>query len=572
MKKLMFYALLCLVGQMNMYATDVVGGTHVTLPTFTTKTGASITATAVNGWSMKSAKVDNSDSWTAAAISGNSASTSYISTSTGKFAVTLSGELVPPAGSGRGPTDFSIKANFDGELYIVPSSLIMVYGDPAQTLTAKMNDVTYSSNWTIEKVDSSNNWTGSAINGKTSITIGKNGDWNPPMGKYKVTATDPTDSNNKAEVEIRIVEISLKKIEFTSDHNVICDGTLFNKGVRFPDIEWDTTSSSNPNAPMTHTAGDDKSVSLRLYLTLKGVESGTTATITGSSDESALNFSYTGNININSENAIIPITANAKIGKQIRKIIATISWQISIEDKTFDIGESGAHLIYTTIGTPSSIDYSCPTPGRMDIAIPTVATAIQKTGSYTNYPKIVWNIVGSKKFNLSTNVGTPAAAWAFPATGADCISIAMFSRNVCTAMGLPGNFSTQIYAAYYKISSDMDRPKTGLPGINLDNPHIVPGSKGETVTAGLDSSCFIILVDGNGGFNNFEAVVVYEFGTTYYFPGGTNLAYTNEDHIVQLFQTLSWVKFGDHDNNPLTRDCLYVVANDYTYTLPPSIF
>lgn len=38
-------ALLFLCG--SVYATDVVGGTHVVLPTFSTKEGATITATAV---------------------------------------------------------------------------------------------------------------------------------------------------------------------------------------------------------------------------------------------------------------------------------------------------------------------------------------------------------------------------------------------------------------------------------------------------------------------------------------------------------------------------------------------
>ena len=38
MRKLIFCALLCLAGSMKLYATDVVGGTHVTLPTLPVKT------------------------------------------------------------------------------------------------------------------------------------------------------------------------------------------------------------------------------------------------------------------------------------------------------------------------------------------------------------------------------------------------------------------------------------------------------------------------------------------------------------------------------------------------------
>ncbi len=83
------------------YATGVKGDTHVTLPTFiTTKPGASITATAVDGWSMKSAEVDNLDLWTIPSNSGNNAATTYIPTSTSTFNVTKEGDLISPSGEG----------------------------------------------------------------------------------------------------------------------------------------------------------------------------------------------------------------------------------------------------------------------------------------------------------------------------------------------------------------------------------------------------------------------------------------------------------------------------------------
>lgn len=197
----------------EIYGTDVKGGTHVTLPTFTTKTGAAITASAVGGWSMKTAEVDNLDSWSVPSISGNSARTIYISTTSSKFNVIMRGDLTPPDSDGEitGPTDYSIEAVFNGELYIDPTVLTLADGDAAKTLTAKMNGVTYGSNWMIKSGDSSSNsWTGHEIIGEESVTIGKNGNWAPPAGIYTVTAVDPTNSNNVAEIEIVVLKITIK--------------------------------------------------------------------------------------------------------------------------------------------------------------------------------------------------------------------------------------------------------------------------------------------------------------------------------------------------------------------------
>lgn len=209
-RKTLPIVLLCFFFPFVIYATGVKGGTHVTLPTFTTKPGASITATAVDGWSMKSAEVDNLDSWTIPSISGNNAATTYIPTSTSTFNVTMKGDLIPPSGEGDGPTDFSIQANFEGELYIDPSSLIIWHGDNAKMLTAKIESDSVAADWSIEATEKGNSWVGVTKKGFKSVNIGTNGDWSPPVGKYKVTATDPNDSQNKASAEIFVISLSLK--------------------------------------------------------------------------------------------------------------------------------------------------------------------------------------------------------------------------------------------------------------------------------------------------------------------------------------------------------------------------
>ena len=411
--------------------------------------------------------------------------------------------------------------------------------------------------------------------------------WGP--GKYVFRSGGngtPCDQCTSVEKEFTIYKVDFKKLEFTSDHNVICDGnTITAAGSRFPNVEWDPTGSVN--APITHTAGNTATDKIHLTLTLEalGIPSNTEYTLTGSSAESALNFSKSGTISSGS-NVTIPIIADNAIGSDIRKFESSITWTIDLFSTSIELGISGNHVIYTTLGVPdlsAPSGASIPNVPRMDIAVPVVANAISAAGGSGEHNKTVWQIVQAEgSYYLGVSL-SDNEAWTLPSlpNGADCLSISKFVRNVGMAVGMPGSFDAETFAAYYRISGDLDRPKKSIAGITLNSPRINPGDRGAVVTPNLDPNWMLALADINctggggqpgtvgcwGGLNAFEAAVIYTdiSNKKWYFPGGTDRMYDDVDKVVQIFQTMAWVAPADHDNNPLTPDKLVVQAVDYTY-------
>jgi hypothetical protein len=391
---------------------------------------------------------------------------------------------------------------------------------------------------------------------------------------------------------VTIIKVELKKLEFTSDHNVICDGaTITTAGSRFPNVEWDTTVATPVNAPITHTAGataTDK-IALTLTLDVSGIPASTAYTLTGSSAEDALDFSKSGTISSGSDVTVTVVADNA-IGADIQKIEDKITWSIDLLGTSVSLGDTGAHVVYTTLGTPDTSapsSASVPNVLRMDLAVPVVASAITAAGGSGNHTKTVWEIVKAEgSYTLGVSL-SDANAWTLPSlpAGADCLSISKFVRNVGMAMGIPGSFDAETYAAYYRTAAEMDRPKKAIAGLSLNTPNVSPGDQGVAATAGLDPSWVIFLADvnctkfgggaapgtvgcGPDGINSFEAAVIYTdtAAKKWYFPGGTTRIYDDIDDIVQIFQTMAWVQYGDHDSNPLTPNVLVVKAVDYTYT------
>jgi hypothetical protein len=420
---------------------------------------------------------------------------------------------------------------------------------------------------------------------------------NSTPGAYTVTAASSLLPDCKDECVVRIVKATLKKLEFTSDHNVICNGTTVTiAGSRFPDVEWDLTVVPPVNAAITHTAGINATnvISLTLSLDAEGIPVNTAYTLTGSSSENALNFSKSGTISSGS-GVTIALTADNVIGADIKKIEDKISWAINMLDISVDLGDTGEHVIYTTLGTPNTsapLNASVPNVPRMELAVPIVASAITAAGGSDNHAKTVWEIVKAKGSYYLDVALSDSEAWTLPSlpNGADCLSISKFVRNVGMAMGIPGSFDAEMYAAYYCVTGDVDRPQKAVSGLRLNAPLVSPGDQGIPATAGLDPSWALALADmnctkhgggaasgtvgcGPDGLNAFEAAVIYtdQAARKWYFPGGTGFVYDDIDAIVQIFQTMVWVQYDDHDNNPLTPNVLVVKAVDYTYTTQPSV-
>ncbi len=418
---------------------------------------------------------------------------------------------------------------------------------------------------------------------------------------YTLTVTSKDFDGKKSDaVKVTVVDVKIKSIEFTSDHNLMCDGTtLLAEGSRFPNVEWEPSVPTN--APMTHTSSDTKKIEIKMTVEVKGFTSATAYTITGTSAETAYKFTHTGSMGAGM--VTLSMKADNVIKKDIRLLDAEIEWKIKVDTTTCDMGKSGPHKIYTTIGTPVTDGPSTiPNEERMKAAhkyiIPSLALV---PNSPICYPGLI-NEVNKKcgvyylgryllgggengAWNLP-NVSTSAGAALYdgnPVPGCDCISIATFIKFLSKLMGIPGTFGANTYMAIYRTPADLNRPNKAIIG-SLSSPDIFPGDRGPNATPGLTASWTLALADVNcngapsgvkgdvgctGGLNNFEAAVEYTYnGTTWYVPGGTTLIYKDPNHVVQIFQTLAWCDLFDHDGNPMTPDKYGVRKVDFTYTLP----
>ncbi|MBN2162433.1 MAG: hypothetical protein JW713_05780 [Pontiellaceae bacterium] len=473
-----------------------------------------------------------------------------------------------------------------------PEDILLV--DSSEDFTATVSPQvagTYSWTTTSSKITLANT-------SAQTVTVNAGSTPSDSVDAEELTLEFAPDGGDACEVlhNLTVVKVGLKKLEFTSDHNVICNGTtLTSAGSRYPNVEWDTTLPNPVNAPITHTAGTNAAGKIALTLTLdvSPIPASTVYTITGTSSEDALSFSKSGSISSGSS-VTISVTADNSIGGEVRKIEDSISWTIELLGITVNLGDTGDHVIYTTLGTPNTSapsSASVPNVPRMDLAVPIVASAITAAGGDGNHTKTVWEIVKAEgSYTLGTSLND-VDAWTLPSlsNGADCLSISKFVRNVGMATGIPGGFDAETYAAYYRTAGEPDRPKTAIAGLALNNPYVNSGDQGAAATAGLDPAWVLGLADinctkfgggsapgtvgcGPDGLNAFEAAMIYTdtAAKKWYFPGGTPKIYDDIDDIVQIFQTMVWVGLGDHDGNPATPDVAIVKSVDYTYTTQPN--
>jgi hypothetical protein len=381
---------------------------------------------------------------------------------------------------------------------------------------------------------------------------------------------------------VNVIKIEIQSVEFTTDHNLLCNNGANITAVvsRYPNVEWQPKATPKANAPITHTASDTNKIGIKVTLTCDGAPSGLAFHLRGTSSESAFAFDKDDSFGGTSPQ-VVTIDSSNPIGKDIRKFMASISWTATVgTNPNVNLGSSGPHIVYTTLGTPNisaPSSASVPTPKRMDLAVPAVAAAIVSAGGQDNKPKIVWQIVKTQgTYYLGRNL-SDAQAWALPSfatapnPGADCISISRFVRNICMCMGVPGSFDAKTYMAKYATFADPNRPKTAVEGATND-PYVHSGDQGAPLAAGLDPTWILGFADvnctgglgapgtvgcGPDGLNAFEAAVLYTTpgGVTWYFPGGTDSHFTDVNKVVQIFQTMVWV-------DPVT---MIVKAVDYTY-------
>ncbi|MEW6359531.1 MAG: hypothetical protein AB1696_24550 [Planctomycetota bacterium] len=302
-----------------------------------------------------------------------------------------------------------------------------------------------------------------------------------------------SDTANVAAFEINAKIVSL---EFTSDHNLMYQNgknpmprdpnygrtDIRFAGPKYVGPEWNP-GAAFPNYPTSHTAGDDPfedriSAELTVGLETKGLPSNVTldrwftfALVGDSVNESALcftapdAFSYA---ELVAGKITLPLTATNPIGAEIRTIDAPIAWTLSIlrsEDNPdqgwaeINLGSTGSHVIYTTLGRPVDADvpdakYSnyttdpnLLTPLRMEVAQKRVWEAIVATGvDDPSNPRIVHEL--SKKYSGAFDLDSDRSSgnhtvWDIGVgEKGDCFAISRFVSYVANMVGISCSAAT----------------------------------------------------------------------------------------------------------------------------------
>jgi hypothetical protein len=367
----------------------------------------------------------------------------------------------------------------------------------------------------------------------------------------------------------------VESLEFTSDHNLIRRNTsdVLGGGKRYPDVEW--TNAPRTNAPITHTGGDDSRIRARITLSLEGVATDTPYRLEGHSAEPALCFRGEGRL-AGGDARPLEVEATTPLGPAVRKVRAGVSWSLTLDpgtpaERTLDLGETGPHVVYVTLGTPRDTDdpLCAVTDVRMELAVARVAAAMARAGGAgASHPRIVHELMQEHvAYYLPARHYDRKSAWRVPESwemrpaGASCIAIVDFVALVCKMIGVEG---TARMSAFYATAAE---PFTAVRGGLGDPPVFKPGGFGERWQLLLidASNSNAGQVGGLGGVNYYEAALEYQWrGKTYYYPGGTPRVYDTPEKVLQVFRTLAWVRYDFVLHDWMVAE---VVAN---YTTPAS--
>jgi hypothetical protein len=372
----------------------------------------------------------------------------------------------------------------------------------------------------------------------------------------------------------------VEALEFTSDHNLICwnPTDVVNGGRRYPDVEW--TNAPRINAPITHTGGDEARIRARVSLSLEGVPADTPYLLEGRSAEPALCFRGEGVLAAGDARPL-EVEATAPLGRAVRKVRGRVSWTLTLDPdtpapRTLDLGETGPHVVYVTLGTPRDTDdpLGVVTDARMQIAVARVAAAMTAAGPSAPGPRIVHQLMKeeadfylpARHYDRPNSWRVPESWWLRP-QGASCISIVQFVELVCKMIGLEGTVRT---SAFYATAAEPFKAVRG----GLGDPEVFkPGFFGERWQLLLIdySNSNSGQVGGLGGVNYYEAALEYDYrGKKYYYPGGTSRVYDTPDQLLRVFRTLAWVRydFGLRDWMVMEVAATYAPPGQ---TAPPSV-
>jgi hypothetical protein len=124
--------------------------------------------------------------------------------------------------------------------------------------------------------------------------------------------------------------------------------------------------------------------------------------------------------------------------------------------------------------------------------------------------------------------------------GADCQTIVRFTRLLIKQVGVPGQ------ADFVVVYAKCTAPTVGIESLNAANymtkPRQLHNDHFPAAAVPARARWYAILIDGDGGRNNYEAALRFTHdGTKKYYPGGVNAVMDHPDQVIGVFTRMSWV-------------------------------
>jgi hypothetical protein len=337
--------------------------------------------------------------------------------------------------------------------------------------------------------------------------------------------------------------VVLNSLTFTSDHGVLRNNTKdWEDGPPYGKPEWGRSGDDVFSHPISQTR--DTPVSLDASINVQPVDAPPgPVQLRGRSDVPFLNFDFSGTMS-GGRGQTVGLTSTGKLPSSVMAVKDKyISWTMKWRDWEHEIARSGPHTIFVTVAPPinATVAYQQPTYKRMDKAVEIVADA----GVVDPHPLVKKIMFFWDHYNLFVRYSNPWSLADNIALGAQCIDIVRFVRGVIHMVGVPGTADAVVVWA---------RPEA--PDVGVEGPYggfvgmpTVPPEPVHRWTAAL--------IDGDGCFNNFEAALKFNDGsTTLYYPGGVRSVLASADEVLRVFTCLAWLTVtgpGQYDIHQIIR-------------------
>ncbi len=152
-------------------------------------------------------------------------------------------------------------------------------------------------------------------------------------------------------VTVKVVKAEVKRVEFTSDHNVMTDWNsnfAGSGGTPYPLRGWIKNGANNP---ISHTKGQQLSANVTVCVEPSGVP----FTLIGDASGSAPDFNVSG-LTSNGADQQVSATSTSSFSSAVNVWDYSINWTINISGgpSGYSAGSSGSHRIFVTWGSPGS--------------------------------------------------------------------------------------------------------------------------------------------------------------------------------------------------------------------------